>query len=52
MRSKFAKKSDTTELYVDGSGKRRFKGTKKLKQTQVYPLRYGRCVPWLQTRLV
>lgn len=41
MRNKF-KKSGLTETYIDGSGRRRFKGTKQLKSSQVYPALFGR----------
>ena len=47
-RSKFAK-SDSTVVYRDSKGNKRFKGAgKKLKETQVYPPAFGRAVLWLQ----
>ena len=44
VRSKF-KKSDTTVVYWDQQGRKRFKGSTRLKATQTYPLRFGRAVP-------
>lgn len=37
-------KSDTTTVYVDGSGKKRFKGSDTLKSSQTYPPRFGKAV--------
>ena len=45
-RSRFAK-SDSTVVYRDSKGNKRFKGAgKKLKDTQVYPPAFGRAVLW------
>ncbi len=41
MRNKF-KKSGLTQTYLDKSGRRRFKGTRQLKGSQVYSPLFGR----------
>ena len=46
-RSRFPGRSDSTVVYTDGAGRRRFKGSPSLKGTQVYPPRFGRHVAGL-----
>ena len=40
-KSKF-EKSNSTKVYVNEDGEKKFQGTSKLQETQVYPPKFGR----------